>query len=223
MVILRKCYCDYDHYYFMTRKENGLFCFSLDLPDRESLVLCPCFIGIDWEDEIEKHGVSVSDDIYKWFNSIYDKEDNYNSVCNLLMNVFNDVNRTSLDKSFGRNDKLLDLTDKCITSYGREVYDYWYREIYDEVRRCSKIWGDDTDRIMKWVVKEKIPELTEFRTAIVDVFGEHHPTEYKLLHKFYSHWGKDLDSIIAKCIEKYPDENDFDLAIYMCREWVGKM
>ena len=44
----------------------------------------------------------------------------------------------------------------------------------------------------------------------------------RLLHKFYNYWGDDLDGIIKKCIEKYPDENDFDLATYMCKELLNK-
>ena len=76
--------------------------------------------------------------------------------------------------------------------------------------------------MVKWIVSEEIPELTSFNDALIDIFGEHHPTEYKLLHKFYSHWGKDLDSIIKKCIEKYPDEKDFDFATYMCRRLLGE-
>lgn len=205
-------------YYFMTTEKNGLFCFSLSLPDRETLQLCSCSIGCDGDKEAWRDGIVVSDDIYKRFNSIYDKDKNYDDVCSLIMDVFKDVDRASLDKSFRRNDKVFDLTDRCIKEYGREVWDAFYSDISRAVDNCMKIWNGDEDRVVKWIVTEKIPELNSMNHAMVDVFGKHHPTEYKLLHKFYNYWGSGLDYIIKKCIEKYPDENDFDLATYMCEE-----
>jgi hypothetical protein len=85
-----------------------------------------------------------------------------------------------------------------------------------------KIWNGDEERVIKWIVTEKIPELYSFNDAMIDIFGEHHPTEYRLLHKFYNYWGDYLYCIIKKCIEKYPNENDFDLATYMCEELLNK-
>ncbi len=222
MKIYRKAYKYGDSYYFMTSRENGLFSFSLALPDRETLKLNSCFIGKDEENKVYDNAVTVSDDTYRHFNSIYDKEGNYNDVCSLLMAVFKDVDQESLNKAFRRNDNIFDLTDRCIREYRRQISDWYYRDISQEVEHCMKLWDNDSERVVKWIVSEEIPELTSFNNALIDIFGEHHPTEYKLLHKFYSHWGKDLDSIIKKCIEKYPDEKDFDLATYMCRRLLNE-
>ena len=211
-----------ESYYFMTTKENGLFCFSLELPDRDTLQLCPCCIGANDEEKAWNDGVVVSDEIYRKFNSIYDKKRNYKDVCSLLMKVFKDADRESLDRTFRRNDKIFDLTDRCIKKYGKEVYNWHYSDISQAVKHCMEIWNGDEKRVIKWIVTEKIPELYSFNDVMIDIFGEHHPTEYRLLHKFYNYWGDDLDGIIKKCIEKYPDENDFDLATYMCKELLNK-
>lgn len=205
-----------DSYYFMTSKENGLFCFSLALPDRNTLTLNECHISD--EEKAYDNAVIVSDSIYKRFNKLYNKKGNYNGICSLLMEVFDDVDQNSLNKAFRRNDDVFDLTDKCIKEYGSEVYDYYYRELSQDVEYYMKIWDNNHDRIIKWMITEEIPNKMVCYHPMIDIFGEHHPTEYKLLHKFYSHWGKKLDSIINKCIEEYPDEKDFDLATYRCSE-----
>jgi predicted CopG family antitoxin len=218
MKIYRKTYGYSDSFYFMTTKENGLFEFSLNLPDKETLVLCPCFLGEE-EDKIYEKAITVSDDVYKKFNSIYDKKNNYKDVCKLLMEVFTDINQDTLNKAFKRNDKIFEIADKCIKKYGKDfVYNFHYRPIVEAIRECMERWNNDTKRTVKWIVSEEIPEIVSINDAFIDIFGKHHPTKYKLLHKFYNYWGNDLDEIIEKCIQKYPNENDFDLATYYCRD-----
>ena len=211
-----------DSFYFMTTKENGLFCFSLALPDRNTLNLNACWIGAEREEKAYDNAIKVSVELNKKFNTFYDKKGNYDDVCSLLKEVFHGITQNDIDKAFDRDNRMLDITDRCINEYSKDVFQWHYRDIYQDVIYCMKLWDNDVDRVIKWIVSEKMPELNSFNDAMIDIFGEHHPTEYKLLHKFYHHWGKELDSIIEKCIAEYPDEKDFDLATYRCEELLSK-
>ena len=79
-------------------------------------------------------------------------------------------------------------------------------------------WDCDKERVTKFVIEYEIPKHTCFYHAMVDVFGDYHPTKRFLLHEFYTRWGDRLDNIIDKAIELYPDSKDYDKAYYYVKE-----
>jgi hypothetical protein len=114
------------------------------------------------------------------------------------------------------------FTYEIIKEYGKEVYDWYYGDLYQDVKGLIKLWNGDEERVIKWVTSEVIPDKMAFHHAMVDVFGVENPTKNRLLHRFYSYWGERLDKIIDQCIKEYPDEKDFDLATYRCKELLKK-
>ena len=57
---------------------------------------------------------------------------------------------------------------------------------------------------------------------MIDIWDCPNQNRRFLLHEYYASWGKDLDQILDKVIEKYPDSVDFDKAYYMCEELLEK-
>ena len=91
-------------------------------------------------------------------------------------------------------------------------------KLYHKARWYLNIWNGDKERAKKYMKERDIPELFSYDNTMVDVFGECHPTKRMLLHEFHDFWGDRLNKIIDEAVEKYPENNDFDLAYYYTRD-----
>ena len=98
------------------------------------------------------------------------------------------------------------------------MHAWHYSSLYREAKSLLGTWDNDVERVKKYIIEHEVEKCRSFYHAMVDVFGECHPTKRKLLHDFYHQWGDDLDNVIEKSIELYPDEKDFDKAFYYTRD-----
>lgn len=211
----------YPGFYFMTRRENGLWCMDLQIPDIDTLVLCECFIGAEEENKAWEEAVEVSAEDTKIFDTFYDKKGNYKIISNVLKNVF-DVTQEEIDKIYDRNPEMLEFTREIAGAVRYEISDYEVRELYRKVKRYMNIWNGDKERVKKYLVEHGDIGFRRDGT-IVDIFGECHSTARLLLYDFHDRWGDDeLDALIEEAVEKYPDKDDFDLAYYYVKERLYK-
>ena len=205
-------------FYFMTWRENGLFSMHLKAPDMDTLELCSCMTGED--DKIFNEATQISELFNHQFNLICKKEHNYDGISRILQEVFN-IDYKVIDRAFDRDLELADFVKDVMSEMRDDYYrnsNYYFREIYRKARRYLDIWNGDKERAKKYMRERDIPELYSYDNTMVDVFGECHPTKRMLLHEFHDFWGDRLDKIIDEAVEKYPENNDFDLAYYYTKE-----
>lgn len=204
----------YPNFYFMTRRENGLWCMNLQIPDIDTLVLCECCIGVEEEDKAWEEAVEASAEDTKIFDTFYDKKGNYQTISNVLKSVFS-VTQEEIDKIYDRNPEMMEFTKELAVHY--KISDYEVCELYRKVKRHMNTWSGDKERVKKYLIEHGDIGI-KIDGTIVDIFGECHPTARLLLHDFHNYWGKELDALVEEAVEKYPDENDFDLAYYYVKE-----
>ena len=217
-----KIYYNHDEecpsFYFMTRRDNGLFCFSLQVPDMNTLQLCECLVGD--EDKIFEEATQIPELFNHQFNLIYKQKNNYDGISRILQEIFN-IDYRIIDKAYDRDLVLADFV-KDVMSVMKNDYDrnssYKFGELYRKAKYYLHIWDGDKERAEKYMREHDIPELSSHDMTLVDVFGEMHPTKRQLLHEFHDSWGNRLDRIIDEAVEKYPDKDDFDLAYYYTRD-----
>lgn len=203
-------------FYFMTWKENGIFCFNLAIPDMDTLILCPCISPND--EEIWCKAVKISEELNHEFNLICRAKNNYTGISKILKEVFN-IEQDVIDKAYGRDMEIYELVKSAVDEHPDFRRDsYIFRKLFEKGRRYLKIWDGDKERAKKYLIEHDIPELRSYDTTLVDIWGEMHPTKRMLLHEFHDYWGDRLDKIVSEAIEKYPDKNDFDKAFYYTRD-----
>lgn len=220
-----KIYYNHDEncpaFYFMTWRDNGLFCFSLEMPEMDTLQLCECSVGTnEEEDKIFEAAVKIPETLNHQFNLIYNKKNNYDGISRILQEVFN-IDYKVIDRAFDRDLALTDFVKDVMSEmkegqYGN--YSYHFRELYREAKYYLHIWDGDKERAKKYMREHDIPVFWSWDGALVDIWGEMHPTKRFLLHEFHNSWGDRLYRIIEEAVEKYPGENDFDLAYYYTRD-----
>ena len=205
-------------FYFMTRRDNGLFCFSLKAPDMSTLQLGPCWAGN--EDKIFEEATQIPEHFNRQFNLIYKEKNNYDGISRILRETF-DIDQkiidTAYDRDLDRADFIKDVMSEIKDSYCRNE-SYCFKRLYEKAKYYLRIWNGDKERAKKYMREHDIPEFRSYDNTLVDVFGECHPTKRYLLHEFHDSWGDRLNKIIDEAVEQYPDENDFDLAYYYTRD-----
>ena len=203
-------------FYFMTRKENGLWCFSPEIPDIDTLQLCECSLG-KYEDQAFEEAVEVPHDLKVKFNSIYNKKNNYADVCEILKTVF-DVSQEELDEMYEHDPEMIaktkEVIDFCIAG---KIASFFFRQTHQKVRHLLSIWDNDLDRVKNYM-KEHGDLDFNWDGAMVDIFGCEDKRRYCLLDDFHNHWGDDLDNFINESIEMYPEYNDFDKRYHYVNE-----
>ena len=203
-------------FYFMTRKENGLWCFSPEIPDIDTLQLCECSLG-KYEDQAFEEAVEVPHDLMVKFNSIYNKKNNYADVCEILKTVF-DVSQEELDEMYEHDPEMIaktkEVIDFCIAG---KIASFFFRQTHQKVRHLLSIWDNDLDRVKNYM-KEHGDLDFNWDGAMVDIFGCEDKRRYCLLDDFHNHWGDDLDNLINESIEMYPEYNDFDKRYHYVNE-----
>ena len=203
-------------FYFMTRKENGLWCFSPEIPDIDTLQLCECSLG-KYEDQAFEEAVEVPHDLMVKFNSIYNKKNNYADVCEILKTVF-DVSQEELDEMYEHDPEMIaktkEVIDFCTTG---KIASFFFRQTHQKVRHLLSIWDNDLDRVKNYM-KEHGDLDFNWDGAMVDIFGCEDKRRYCLLDDFHNHWGDDLDNFINESIEMYPEYNDFDKRYHYVNE-----
>ena len=199
---------EYPGFYFMTRKENGLWCFSPEIPDIDTLQLCECSLG-KYEDQAFEEAVEVPHDLMVKFNSIYNKKSNYADVCEILKTVF-EVSQEELDEMYEHDPEMIAKTKEVIDfCTDGKIDGFFFRQTHQKVRHLLSIWDNDLDRVKNYM-KEHGDLDFHWDGAMVDIFGCEDKRRYCLLHDFHNHWGDDLDNFINESIEMYPEDNDFD-------------
>lgn len=203
-------------FYFMTRKENGLWCFSPEIPDIDTLQLCECSLG-KYEDQAFEEAVEVPHDLMVKFNSIYNKKNNYADVCEILKTVF-DVSQEELDEMYEHDPEMIaktkEVIDFCMVG---KIASFFFRQTHQKVRHLLSIWDNDLDRVKNYM-KEHGDLDFNWDGAMVDIFGCEDKRRYCLLDDFHNHWGDDLDNLINESIEMYPEYNDFDKRYHYVNE-----
>ena len=211
-----KIYYNHDEerpsFYFMTWRENGLFSMHLKAPDMDTLELCCCMTGDD--DKIFNEATQISELFNHQFNLICKKEHNYDGISRILQEVFS-IDYKVIDRAFDRDLELVDFVKDVMSEMSD---DYCFKKLYRKARRYLNIWDGDKERVKKYMREHDIPKFNFHDNTMVDIFGECHPTKRMLLHEFHGFWGDRLDKIIDEAVEKYPDNNDFDLAYYYTRD-----
>ena len=200
----------------MTRKENGLWCFSPEIPDIDTLQLCECSLG-KYEDQAFEEAVEVPHDLMVKFNSIYNKKNNYADVCEILKTVF-DVSQEELDEMYEHDPEMIaktkEVIDFCMVG---KIASFFFRQTHQKVRHLLSIWDNDLDRVKNYM-KEHGDLDFNWDGAMVDIFGCEDKRRYCLLDDFHNHWGDDLDNLINESIEMYPEYNDFDKRYHYVNE-----
>ena len=210
-------------FWFAQAKEKGWFCFSSALPDINTLNLCPGMFGYDEEKTAWNEAIDIPLHIeVSVFNKFAKKKDNYTDVCEFIKIYYPNTTQEELDKEYDHYPELIKLTNQFIQEYNGSVYEFYYRQIYQDIRLHMREWNNDIERVKKYVIEHDIPSIMSFDDRMVDVFGECHPTKHFLLHEFHFHWGKKLDSLIDKAIELYPDNKDYDKAYYFVKDKLHK-
>ena len=207
-------------FYFMTWRDNGLFIFSLEIPDMDTLQLCECSTSKEREDEIFEQATQIPETFNHQFNLIYNKKNNYDGISRILQETFS-IDYKVIDRAYDRDLALADFVKDAMSEMKNDYYrnsNYYFRKIYWKARRYLDIWNGDKERAKKYLRERDIPELYSYDHTMVDIWGEMHPTKRMLLHEFHDYWGDRLDKIIEEAVEKYPDNNDFDLAYYYTRD-----
>ena len=203
-------------FYFMTRKENGLWCFSPEIPDIDTLQLCECSLG-KYDDQAFEEAVEVPHDLMVKFNSIYNKKNNYADVCEILKTVF-DVSQEELDEMYEHDPEMIaktkEVIDFCMVG---KIASFFFRQTHQKVRHLLSIWDNDLDRVKNYM-KEHGDLDFNWDGAMVDIFGCEDKRRYCLLDDFHNHWGDDLDNLINESIEMYPEYNDFDKRYHYVNE-----
>ena len=220
-----KIYYNHDEsrpeFYFMTWRDNGLFCFSLEMPEMDTLQLYACSVGTnEEEDKIFEEATQISELFNHQFNLICKKEHNYDGISRILQEVFN-IDYKVIDRAYDRDLALGEFVKDSMSEIKDDNYrksSYYFRELYYNARRYLSIWNGDKERAKKYIREHDIPEFWSYDHTMVDIWGEMHPTKRMLLHEFHDYWGDRLDKIIDEAVEKYPENNDFDLAYYYTKE-----
>jgi len=200
----------------MTRKENGLWCFSPEIPDIDTLQLCECSLG-KYEDQAFEEAVEAPHDLMVKFNNIYNKKNNYADVCEILKTMF-DVSQEELDEMYEHDPEMIaktkEVIDFCMVG---KIASFFFRQTHQKVRHLLSIWDNDLDRVKNYM-KEHGDLDFHWDGAMVDIFGCEDKRRYCLLHDFHNHWGDDLDNFINESIEMYPEYNDFDKRYHYVNE-----
>ena len=204
-------------FYFMTTKENGLWLFSAEIPDINTLQLCECYLSPGEKDKAFEEAVEVPYDLMVKFNSVYDKKGNYTDVCEILKTVF-DVSQEELDKIYEHDPEMIEKTrevvDFCVDG---NLNNFFFRKAYWRVRHLLSLWDDDLDRVKNYMKEHGDLDYFHRDDTIVDVWCDDE-RRYSLLRDFHKYWGNDLDKLIDEAIERHPDYNDFDKRYYYVKE-----
>jgi len=210
-------------FWFAQTKENGWFCFSSTPPDINTLNLCPGMFGNQEEQTAWDEGVDIPKDVeINVFNKFAKKKYNYTDVCEFIKTYYPDTTQDELNKQYDYYPELIKLTDEIIKKSNRSINDFLYEEIYRDVKSHMREWDCDKERVTKFVIEYEIPKHMCSYHAMVDVFGDYHPTKRFLLYEFYTRRGDRLDNIIDKAIELYPDNKDYDKAYYFVKDKLHK-
>lgn len=209
----------YLDYYFMTTRANGLFVASLEIPDMNTLQICPCMIGTEEEDKAWEEAVEVPVYYRNKFNIWHDKKNNYEQISEILREVLG-VTQEEIDKVYERDLEMMGFTREIAEDGTRGKYElsnYELKELYRKTKYYMGYWDGDKQRVKNYLIEHGEVGF-HWDGALVDVFGEMHPTKRKLYHDFHNNWGDTLDELIDKAVEIFPDEKDFDHAYYYVRE-----
>ena len=211
-------------FYFGQTPENGWFSFHSHPPDIDDLKLCASSFNSNEEKVAWSHGVAVDipEDIER---SVFNKfvnnpTGNYQAVCDFIRTYYPETTQEELDNEFQHYPHIIELVDSVVNNleWWDSMHAWHYSSLYREAKSLLGTWDNDVERVKKYIIEHEVEKCRSFYHAMVDVFGECHPTKRKLLHDFYHQWGDDLDNVIEKSIELYPDEKDFDKAFYYTRD-----
>jgi len=208
---------DSPEFYFMTRRENGLWLFSPATPDIDTLKLCECFLSEEGENKAFEEAVDVPNDLMAKFNSIYDKKKNYSGISEILKKVLN-VSQEEIDKIYEHDPELIKKTKDVIKfCTDRKVSDYEFEKALNKVKRLLSKWDNDLDRVKAYMKEHGDLDLY-WDGTIVDIFDCKDTRVRTLLHDFHACWGDRLNKIIEDAIELYPEEDDFDKRYHYVKE-----
>lgn len=209
---------NYPGYYFWTRKENGLWCLSLELPDMDTFQLCECGIGYEEEPKAYENSKEVSKEYTKIFDTYFNKKNNRKKLYSVIKSVFNTTDE-ELDKIYNRDTKVYEITKRSIDTYINEHkrssrdFDWHFRNIYQDVKYYLYDYKWDENRIIKYLNKRIIPKMLYPDDTLVDIFSECHPTKRDLLYEFYN-CNDEEEAIMDKAVELYPEKENIDKAYY---------
>lgn len=212
------------YFYFGQSKENGWFSFHNNVPKIDTFNLCPSSFGYNEEKSAWDEAIDISQDIeIKVFNKFARRTNNYKDLCDFIKTYYPDTTQDELNKQYDYYPELIKLTDEIIKKSNRSINDFFYEEIYRDVKSHMREWDYDKERVTKFVIEHDIPEHTCFYHAMVDVFGCEDARRSWLLHEFYNDWGTSLDNIITESIEFYPEQNDFDKRYYYVKDKLNEL
>lgn len=208
-------------FYFMTSKENGLWCFNPEMPDIDTLKLCECYLGYGEQDKAFEEAVEVPNDLMVRFNKVYYKKNNYADVCEILKAVF-DVTQEELDEMYEHDPEMIAKTQEVMVfcSEGTIIPrdNFFFRQAHQKVRYLLSIWNGDLDRVKNYLKEHGDLDVFRHDNAMVDVFGCEDNRVRSLLYDFHSWWGDDLDEFIEEAVKEYPEDNDFDKRYHYVKE-----
>ncbi len=213
-------------FYFMTTKENGLWLFSTEIPDIDTLQLCECYLSPGEQDKAFEEAVEVPYDLMVNFNSVYDKKGNYADVCEILKTIF-DITQEELDKIYEHDPEMIaktkEIMDFC--SEGKILLhdNFFFRQIHRKIRHLLSIWDNDLDRVKNYLKEHGDTDIFSHDHAMIDIFGCEDNRVRSLLYDFHNWWGDDLDKFIEEAVKEYPEDNDFDKRFYYVKEKLNNM
>lgn len=193
----------YNSFYLVDLDDN---IWEIDFKLPNSFNLCQVqFSEVD-EEKLKKSSKPVSDSLASIIRKHIGEKDNYREIRKVIYMLFY-LGLEEFDKILGKNDTLYNAAVELL---GPSATEYDIEQVFRTLKTYYKNFGGDLERTKKFVKRWEIPSYSP--EALIDVSGEHTPSELWILHKFYSSRGIDLDKIMGRVLKKYPNFCDIDIA-----------
>lgn len=183
--------------------DDNIWSISFKLP--ESFILCRSYFGGD-EEKLKKSSKPIPDSLASIIRKHIGEKDNYKEIRKVICMLFS-LGLEEFDELQGKNDTLYEASKELL---GPTASEYDIERVFGTLKTYYKNFGGDLERTKKFVKRWEMPSYNP--EVMIDVFGEHTPSEYWILHKFYTSWGIELDEIMSRVLKKYPDFCDIDIA-----------
>lgn len=204
---------EHGEFYFAQGKESGWFSASWECNgDYNTMRLNNCIIfhGID---EAWDKGIEVPNDKYTHFNEFMRHENNYGDLC-AFIKEFYDVTQEELDEEFDHHPHLFELTEEILREYGeiKDIRNWVFDRLYDEVKRKYQLWNGDVNRIKAWLKNCSFINSVMYPDhTMVDIFGEMSQVRRSLIRHFF-HDHVLTDEILDEAEKLHPEMVDYDKA-----------
>lgn len=207
-----KIFIDDDkHYYFLSSANNGLWHFSLKLPDINTLVLSEIYVSNLKDTEVWEKAIEVPSDLGKLFDKNYDKPNNYEIISKIIKDVTGH-SQEQIDNIFDRDIELVECVKNALKVSNSTIYIFPF--IFYKAKSYHKKWND-YDRLYKFLIEYIIPKYYHSDIKMIDIYSKCSPVKRKLIRM--TNANENYDKYIDEASEIFT-EDDIDKAYYYIKE-----